>query len=113
MQEAKRIGLELWIGLWAIAGLTALCLALVGAGWHHLLIGLVAFALAYAPVRIGAEIRRRREAAEESDTTVTPLVAVADTDTGDDDRTGDDAADVTVDDESASPRTRRDVDQVA
>ena len=62
MQETKRIGLELWVGLWAIAGLTALCLAVVGAGWHHLLISLVAFALAYAPLRIGEEIRRRRAA---------------------------------------------------
>ena len=66
MQETKRIGLELWIGLWAIAGLTALCLAVVGAGWHHLLISLVAFALAYAPLRIGEEIRRRRAAGDES-----------------------------------------------
>ena len=101
MQETKRIGLELWIGLWAIAGLTALCLALVGAGWHHLLIGLVAFALAYAPVRIREEIRRRRAGSDAQDTTMTPLAAVADV--SDDDR---------AEDEADAP-DRRDVDQVA
>lgn len=101
MQEAKRIGLELWIGLWAIAGLTALCLALVGAGWHHLLIGLVAFGLAYAPVRIRQEIRRRRVAGDAQDATVTPLAAVAD---GHDDDHAEDEADAP---------DRRDVDQVA
>ena len=111
MQETKRLGLELWIGLWAIAGLTAWCLALVGAGWHHLLIGLVAFALAYAPVRIGAEIRRRRAAGEEHHTTVTPLAAVADT--VDDDRTEAGSADAASDDEAGPSRPRHDVDQVA
>ena len=110
MQETKRIGLELWIGLWAIAGLTALCLALVGAGWHHLLIGLVAFALAYAPVRIGEEIRRRRTAVEVQDTTGTPLAAVADM--SDDDR-ADDAEGATSPDESEPSLTRQDVDRVA
>ncbi|MEG9224771.1 hypothetical protein [Aeromicrobium sp. Sec7.5] len=106
MQETKRIGLELWVGLWAIAGLTALCLAMVGAGWHHLLIGLVAFALAYAPVRIGAEVERRRPAtAEARAAAATPLAIVADDSDGDSD--GD------SDEESSSSQPRRDVDQVA
>lgn len=109
MQETKRIGLELWIGLWAIAGLTAWCLALVGAGWHHLLIGLVAFTLAYAPVRIGAEVRRRNAASTDDDA-ATPLAIVADTD---DDRADDGPADVASEDESTTAPPRRDVDQVA
>lgn len=112
MQETKKIGLELWVGLWAIAGLTAWCLALVGAGWHHLLIGLVAFALAYAPVRIGAEIRRRRAAGEEHGATVTPITAAA-ADDGDDDGEQVEVVDVATEDDSASSRLRRDVDQVA
>lgn len=111
MQETKRIALELWVGLWAIAGLTALCLAMVGAGWHHLLIGVVAFALAYAPVRIGAEIRRRRASGEQHDATVTPITAAVDA--ADDDRAEADSAEVTTEDDSATSRPRRDVDQVA
>ena len=111
MQETKKIGLELWVGLWAIAGLTAWCLALVGAGWHHLLIGLVAFALAYAPVRIGAEIRRRHAAGEQHDATVTPITAAVDD--ADDDGEQVEVTDVATEDDSASSRPRRDVDQVA
>ena len=42
------------------------------------MIGLVAFALAYAPVRIGAEIRRRREGGQENAATVTPLASASD-----------------------------------
>lgn len=111
MQETKRIGLELWVGLWAIAGLTALCLAMVGAGWHHLLIGVVAFALAYAPVRIGAEIRRRRPATGEAhDATVTPISTAVDA--ADDDHTDAGPGDVANDDDAAVSQ-HRDVDQVA
>ena len=111
MQETKRIGLELWIGLWAIAGLTALCLAMVGAGWHHLLIALVAFALAYAPVRIDAEIRRRRPASGQApEAAATPLAIVADA--SDDDEVTSDVESAS-DDEAGPSRPRRDVDQVA
>ncbi len=110
MQETKRIGLELWIGLWAIAGLTALCLAMVGAGWHHLLIALVAFALAYAPVRIDAEIRRRRPTSREAPAPATPLAIVADA-SDDDEATSEDES--ASDDEAGPSRPRRVVDQVA
>ncbi len=61
MQETRELGLVLWAGLWTIAGLTALCLALVGGGFQHLLVAAVAFVLAYAPIRIDHEITQRRE----------------------------------------------------
>ncbi|GAA1749074.1 hypothetical protein [Aeromicrobium alkaliterrae] len=60
MQETRELGLLLWVGLWTIAGLTALCLALVGGGLQHVLIGLVALALAYAPFGIGQLLERLR-----------------------------------------------------
>ncbi|WP_229052327.1 hypothetical protein [Aeromicrobium sp. Leaf350] len=61
MRETRELGLLLWAGLWTIAGLTALCLALVGGGLHHLLIAVVAVVLAYAPVRIDQEFEQRRQ----------------------------------------------------
>lgn len=60
MQETRELGLLLWAGLWTIAGLTAWCLALVGGGLQHVLIGVVALALAYAPVGVGQLLERLR-----------------------------------------------------